>query len=176
MNIRRFFSKSSREALSMVRQQLGTEAVILSNRTVDGGTEILAMLEQDMDQLIGGKPAGTAMAALSERMPAPVAAPAPPAAPAEKEEPPSLLELLTSKRRILPPESEAPQAPAPAATPAPVRNADMESMMQEIKSMRHVLQSQLAEMITTTSIFLAIDMLHLRFACGDWIAVLLHRA
>ena len=81
MNIRRFFSKSSREALSMVRQQLGTEAVILSNRTVDGGTEILAMLEQDMDQLIGGKPAGTAMAALSERMPAPVAAPAAPACP-----------------------------------------------------------------------------------------------
>ena len=146
MNIRRFFSKSSREALSMVRQQLGTEAVILSNRTVDGGTEILAMLEQDMDQLIGGKPAGTAMAALSERMPAPVAAPAAPAATVEKEEPPSLLELLTSKRRILPQENEAPQAPAPAAAPAPIRNADMESMMQEIKSMRHVLQSQLAEM------------------------------
>ena len=124
MNIRRFFSKSSREALAMVRQQLGTEAVILSNRTVDGGTEILAMLEHDMDQLIGGKPQGAgALATLPDRTPAaPEATPpaaATTAAPPAKEEPPSLLELLTSKRRILPPESEA--QPQPVAAPAPFR-------------------------------------------------------
>ena len=145
MNIRRFFSKSSREALSMVRQQLGTEAVILSNRAIDGGTEILAMLEQDMDKLISDSPLGAAAAIkalpLPDRSPAPMTAPVA-MAPAEKEEPQSLLELLTSKKRILPPESEPVQ---PAAKAAP-RSSDMESMMQEIKSMRHVLQSQLAEL------------------------------
>ena len=144
MNIRRFFSKSSREALSMVRQQLGAEAVILSNRAIDGGTEILAMLEQDMDKLIGDSPLGaaTAMKALPlpDRSPAPMTAPIA-SVPAETEEPQSLLELLTSKKRILPPESVPVQ---PAVKTAP--RSDMESMMQEIKSMRHVLQSQLAEL------------------------------
>jgi len=52
MNIKRFFSQSSREALKMVRQQLGADAVILSNRSVDGGTEILAVHETEMDQMI----------------------------------------------------------------------------------------------------------------------------
>ena len=52
MNIKRFFARSSREALSQVRHALGEEAVILSNRAVDGGTEILAVKEQDMDQMI----------------------------------------------------------------------------------------------------------------------------
>ena len=145
MNIRRFFSKSSREALAMVRQQLGTEAVILSNRAIDGGTEILAMLEQDMDKLIGDSPLGAAAAMkalpLPDRSPVPMSAPVAPT-PAETEEPQSLLELLTSKKRILPPES-VPVQPA-VKTTAP--RSDMESMMQEIKSMRHVLQSQLAEL------------------------------
>lgn len=52
MNIKRFFARNSREALSQVRLALGEEAVILSNRAVDGGTEILAVKEQDMDQMI----------------------------------------------------------------------------------------------------------------------------
>lgn len=52
MNIKRFFAKNSREALSQVRLSLGEEAVILSNRAVDGGTEILAVKEQDMDEMI----------------------------------------------------------------------------------------------------------------------------
>lgn len=52
MNIKRFFARNSREALSQVRLALGEEAVILSNRAVDGGTEILAVKEQDMDQII----------------------------------------------------------------------------------------------------------------------------
>lgn len=48
MNIKRFFGKSSREALAMVRQALGDDAVIISNRAVNGGNEIMAVSESDM--------------------------------------------------------------------------------------------------------------------------------
>lgn len=48
MNIKRFFGKNSREALSMVRQALGEHAVIISNRAINGGNEIMAVSESEM--------------------------------------------------------------------------------------------------------------------------------
>jgi flagellar biosynthesis protein FlhF len=52
MNIKRFFGKNSREALSMVRQALGEDAVILSNRAMNGGNEIMAFKEEDMKNMV----------------------------------------------------------------------------------------------------------------------------
>jgi flagellar biosynthesis protein FlhF len=52
VNIKRFFGKTSKEALSMVRKELGDNAVILSNRTINGGNEIMAFREEDIDALI----------------------------------------------------------------------------------------------------------------------------
>jgi len=49
MNIKRFFGKNSRTALAQVRQALGDNAVIISNRAVDGGNEIMAFSEDDID-------------------------------------------------------------------------------------------------------------------------------
>ena len=43
MNVRKFVAGTSREALYMVRGELGADAVILSNRKVDGGVEIVAL-------------------------------------------------------------------------------------------------------------------------------------
>ena len=43
MNMKRFFAPSSREALRQVKRELGPDSVILSNRRVDGGVEILAL-------------------------------------------------------------------------------------------------------------------------------------
>ena len=55
MNIRRFFGKNSREALSIVRKELGDDAVILSNRAVHGGNEIMAFREEDMDAYVNNE-------------------------------------------------------------------------------------------------------------------------
>jgi flagellar biosynthesis protein FlhF len=52
MNIRQFFGKNSREALNMVRMALGENAVILSNRAVDGGNKIMAFKEEDLDAMV----------------------------------------------------------------------------------------------------------------------------
>jgi len=43
MNVKKFFAKSSRDALRVIREKLGPDAVLLSNRPVEGGVEILAL-------------------------------------------------------------------------------------------------------------------------------------
>jgi len=49
MNVKRFFSKSMQEALRMVREEFGPDAVILSNNRVDDGVEIVAALDYEED-------------------------------------------------------------------------------------------------------------------------------
>lgn len=53
MKIRKFFAGSSREALRQVREALGPDAVVLSNRAVDGGVELVALAENDLANLAG---------------------------------------------------------------------------------------------------------------------------
>lgn len=52
MTIKRFFAKTTSEALRMVRDELGSDGVILSNRAVDDGVEILALSNSDMSALL----------------------------------------------------------------------------------------------------------------------------
>ena len=46
MNIRKFVAPTMRDALQQVRVALGADAVILSNRAVSGGVEILNILSR----------------------------------------------------------------------------------------------------------------------------------
>ncbi len=48
MKIKRFFAADIRQAMRMVKEELGADAVIMSNRPVDGGIEIVAA--QDFDE------------------------------------------------------------------------------------------------------------------------------
>lgn len=48
MKIKRFFATDIRQAMRMVKEELGADAVIMSNRPVDGGIEIVAA--QDFDE------------------------------------------------------------------------------------------------------------------------------
>src|SRR5689334_2854929 len=48
MNVKKFTAPTSRDALRKVRDALGPDAVILSNRNVDGETEILALASDDV--------------------------------------------------------------------------------------------------------------------------------
>ncbi len=130
MNVRKFIGASSREALRKVRDALGADAVILSNRSVDGATEILALAPEDM-------------AALAEpAVEAPVRAPAisqstlealAPRHMAENNQAARLAESLSAAREM----NTASEAPASVAMAA--------RMMAEIRSMRGMLESQLAE-------------------------------
>jgi len=48
MKIKRFFAADIRQVMRMVKEELGADAVIMSNRSVDGGVEIVAA--QDFDE------------------------------------------------------------------------------------------------------------------------------
>ena len=48
MNVKRIVAKTSREAMRQLREVLGPDAVILSNRAVDGGVEVLAIPAEDI--------------------------------------------------------------------------------------------------------------------------------
>lgn len=52
MSIKRFFAATARDVLRMVRESLGPDGVILSNRAVEGGIEILALKADDLSSLI----------------------------------------------------------------------------------------------------------------------------
>jgi flagellar biosynthesis protein FlhF len=62
MKVKRFFAPDMRQAIQKVRDDQGPDAVILSNRRVDGGVEIIAALDYDEalfeSQLAAGKAAG----------------------------------------------------------------------------------------------------------------------
>lgn len=53
MNVRKFHASTTREALRQVRDALGADAIILSNRQVAGGIEIMAVADMDMSSLAG---------------------------------------------------------------------------------------------------------------------------
>src|SRR5690606_22957401 len=76
MNISRFFGSTNREALRQVRLALGPDAMIVSNKRVNGGVEILATDPTSPDADPGQAPAAmpqqtqTQAAAYSARPPA----------------------------------------------------------------------------------------------------------
>lgn len=57
MKVKRFHGATSREVLHAVREALGENAIILSNRNVASGVEVLAVAEDDMASIVGTPPA-----------------------------------------------------------------------------------------------------------------------
>ncbi|MEA2080874.1 MAG: flagellar biosynthesis protein FlhF, partial [Pseudomonadota bacterium] len=54
MKVKRFFAPDMRQAIRLVREAQGPDAVILSNRKVDGGIEIIAAVDYDDSLLNDG--------------------------------------------------------------------------------------------------------------------------
>ena len=67
MNIRRFTARTSRDALALVRQALGDDAVVLSTKPCAEGVEVLAMAPEGMQQIERMAAAGRAAAAAPAR-------------------------------------------------------------------------------------------------------------
>ena len=107
MNVRKFIAPNARDALRKVKETLGTDAIILSNRGVPGGVEIMAVAARDMAMMV---PSHTN----DQPSPAPARRPGPVA------EPDDDYRLNLSSARA---ESAALQRPVPAparpAAPAP---------------------------------------------------------
>lgn len=84
MKIKRYFAPDVRQAMRLVREEQGPDAVILSNKRVDGGVEIVAAVDYDetalLEQVRDGRAASaqaaaSAIAQQAEAVPAISAAP-----------------------------------------------------------------------------------------------------
>ncbi|MGB7526182.1 MAG: flagellar biosynthesis protein FlhF, partial [Castellaniella sp.] len=62
MNISRFFGATNREAMRQVRLALGSDALIISNKRVSGGVEILATDQTSLPESSPAAPASPASA------------------------------------------------------------------------------------------------------------------
>jgi flagellar biosynthesis protein FlhF len=123
MNIRKFIAPTARQALRDIRDELGDEAVILSNRKVNEGVEIIAMANEAIEQLTDNAPVQKA------------------AKPAAK--PVAHAGLLAIAKPVQQQaEPVKPAAPKPAITVP----QSTDSILGEIKNMHSVLQQQLAAM------------------------------
>ncbi len=52
MKIKRFFAKDIRSALDEIKISLGPDAIIMSNKNVDGGVEIVAAIDEDNNAVV----------------------------------------------------------------------------------------------------------------------------
>jgi len=52
MNVRKFIAVTARDALHKVKELLGPDAIILSNRAIPGGVEIMAVAASDMEKIV----------------------------------------------------------------------------------------------------------------------------
>ncbi|MBQ1765758.1 MAG: flagellar biosynthesis protein FlhF, partial [Aquincola sp.] len=74
MNVKRFTGRTSRDALNLVRQAFGDDAVVLSTRPCAEGVEVLAMAPDGMQQIErAASQAGTVRAPAAAPAPAPAA-------------------------------------------------------------------------------------------------------
>lgn len=136
MNVRKFSASTSRDAWRQVREALGPDAVILSNRTINGMVEILALAPEDMSSLVEPvieKPAlsESTLAAFGAKRPAE----SEPKRSPEGDQASNLADALAASR--------APAAGAHAA-------GELTQVMNELRSMRGMLESQLAEIAWST--------------------------
>jgi len=124
MNVKRIVAKTSREAMRQLRDALGPDAVILSNRAVEGGVEVLALAAEDI----------ASMAPPVVETPA-IAAPArAPVADVQDETEPA--PAVAIKRRLV----------ERVAVPSEDSAQLAQSVISEIKTMQMRLESQLADL------------------------------
>jgi flagellar biosynthesis protein FlhF len=150
MKVKRYTAPNSREAMAQVKRDLGSDAVILSNRAVSGGVEILALAQGDVAGFVAPqaapRPVFAAQPAFeSRRMPARRAEPKPNPAATLKEFAQRMGRAAASDSPASAPAAK-PKAPAVPAAPAPAAQADAGKLFAEIKAMRGDLERQLANL------------------------------
>lgn len=127
MNIRKFIAPTAREALRDIRNELGDEAVILSNRKVEAGVEIIAMANEVIEQLTDSVPEPKVVK--------------PSAKPVAHAGLLAIAKPLQQSESHHPGPAAQPAAPAPAPAPTALPS---DSILGEIKTMHSMLQQQLA--------------------------------
>ncbi len=116
MNVKRYFANTAREALRTLKAELGPDAIVLSNRAVEGGVEILALPAEAVGAIEASAQTAARVAAGPANMPRSQAMPARPAEDLDDGD----FRISLSGRAATPGASHPPARKAPPASPAPV--------------------------------------------------------
>jgi flagellar biosynthesis protein FlhF len=140
MNVSRFFGITNREAMRQVRLALGPDALIISNRRVNGGVEILATDETSLSPEIVRRIADEEVAKSSTAGPVTMrsAISRPPAQPAPQQPKPA------QPTSHAPAQAGSAAAVMPAATPSLPPGADV---MGAIGALQGALESRIDELM-----------------------------
>jgi flagellar biosynthesis protein FlhF len=135
MNVKKFTGPTSRDALRKVREAIGPDAVILSNRAVDGVVEILAVASDDVAAIVSPSHESemSAPAPQLQHLAEPPAAR--PAAP-RRAAPEPVFDMAAMSAMV---SNAVAQVTETAA-------AEMSGMMNEMRAMRGLMETQLAEL------------------------------
>jgi flagellar biosynthesis protein FlhF len=160
MNVKKFTASSPREVMRLVRETLGEDAVILSNRNVNGYIEILAVGNEYMSSLTAPVFEKEALAA---PMPKTIRRASPPGADPAMIRSETLMEKMRSAaQEYLSADQQKQMQPQPgmqrlkkqaiATSPAKesafspeIVDTRLKHMMTELRSMRSMFETQLAE-------------------------------
>lgn len=119
MIVKKFTASTTREALQQVRDSLGPDALILSNRVQDGSVEIMAMAEADMASLPPASVPNVTTTPMRHEIPG--------------------IQILESSAPAKPTRADA--APPPEANPP--AHAAVETLALEVKTIRSLIERQL---------------------------------
>ena len=131
MKIKRYLDKDMRHVLRRVREDQGPDAVILSNRRVDDGIEVIAAIDYDealVRQAMGG--ASDANEALDSDVLAQIAEDDVVAPVTESSVPPSSVQIVSAE-----------------LTQQPVADDEFRQMQNDLSSMRGLLETQLSGLV-----------------------------
>ena len=155
MNLKRFTARTSREALAMVKEAFGDDAVVMSTKPCPEGVEVLAMAPESLRDI--ERVSAAAEAAPQRRAPR---APLPPQAPAMRPQPaagragervePRLDSVARMQPQMQPPMHSATQQPVPNDVEMDVEQLQMSTLSFQDYVRDRMLKRRRAELAADT--------------------------
>ena len=148
MQVKRFFAADMRQAMKLVRDELGAEAAIIGNRRIAGGVELTAALDYKLSALAPRVPNVELEDELRKTQSRIVTAQAELSSRSESEEGNRQLFAglpLTASEPLVEPQVDEPVAPVAAAA-APVDPRLFDAMRSELTGLRELLEVQLGSL------------------------------
>lgn len=152
MQVKRFFAADMRQAMKLVRDELGADAAIIGNRRIAGGVELTAALDYKLSALAPRVPnaeleeelrkthtrIASAQAELDHRQDS-----------SDNNRQLFAGQSLTAAEPLIEPHVDVPQATAAAPTAAPVDPRLFDAMRSELSGLRELLEVQLGSLAWT---------------------------
>lgn len=149
MQVKRFFAADMRQAMKLVRDELGSDAAIIGNRRIAGGVELTAALDYKPSALAPRVPNAELEEELRKTQSRIVTAQAELSSRNDSDEGNRQLFAglsLTASEPLVDPYHEQPASPAAPAAPAAVDPRLFDAMRAELSGLRELLEVQLGSL------------------------------